>query len=129
MEEKKKVLVIDDSSMMKSYVEKFCEGCEVSQIFRLPDGFSGLDEFDAVIVDGDGIGNATWENGFEFLMSYQKRDGQSVVYHSGYGAYGTDRDLLEAKGVAVVLKGGSPEKLAHAVRFPMEMKAQSKQGE
>lgn len=123
----KKVLVIDDSRMMKDYVEKFCYGCEVEQIYRLPYNFQGLDKYDAIIVDGHGIGNAKWKNGMEFLRDYDKPEGQSVVYYSGCGAYGEERDMLEAKGVAVVTKGSNPEKLWLAVRFPMSKQNKSKQ--
>ena len=123
----KKVLVIDDSQMMKDFVEKFCYGCEVEQIHRLPDSFWGLDKYDAIIVDGHGIGNAIWKNGMEFLRDYEKPEGQSVVYYSGCGAYGEERDMLEAKGVAVVTKGSNPEKLWLAVRFPMSKQSKFKQ--
>lgn len=126
-QKKRSVLVIDDSSMMKGYVEKFCEGCEVEQIYRLPDSFWGLGKYDAIIVDGEGIGNAVWKKGIDFLKDYDKPDGQSVVYHSGHGAYGEERDMLEAKGVAVVTKGSNPEKLWLAVRFPMSKPSKFKQ--
>lgn len=116
----KSVLVIDDSYMMKSYVERFVDGFVVKQIYRLPDDESDLRKYDALIVDGLGIGNKKYKDGLEFCKSYYKPDGQSVVYHSGNGVYGDDAAELNRRGVAIVLKGSNPEKLALAVRFQID---------
>ena len=114
---KKRVLVIDDDRGMKSYVEKFVEGVVVHQLYRIPDDLSVLLSYDAVVVDGLGIGNGRFDEGFDLCMAYDKPEGQSVVYYSGLGAYGRDRDALSERGVAVVTKGSDPEKLALAIRF------------
>lgn len=120
---KKRVLVIDDDRGMKSYVEKFVEGVVVDQLYRIPDDLSVLLAYDAVVVDGLGIGNGRFEEGFDLCMAYDKPDGQSVVYYSGLGAYGSDRDALSERGVAVVTKGSNPEKLVLAIRFAMKKRS------
>ena len=117
---KKKVLVIDDDSFMKSYVEKFVEGVVVHQLYRIPDDLSVLLAYDAVVVDGLGIGNDRFEDGLDLCMHYDKPEGQSVVYHSGLGAYGNDARILSERGVAVVMKGSNPEKLSLAILFAMK---------
>ena len=116
---KKRVLVIDDDPVMKSYVEKFVDGYKVDQLYRIPDDLSVLLAYDAVVVDGLGIGNGRFDEGFDLCMAYDKPEGQSVVYYSGLGAYGRDRDALSERGVAVVTKGSDPEKLELAIRFAM----------
>lgn len=116
---KKRVLIIDDDRVMKSYVEKFVEGFVVNQLYRIPDDLSVLLAYDAVVVDGLGIGNDRFEDGLDLCMHYDKPEGQSVVYHSGLGAYGRERDELSKRGVAVVTKGSDPEKLTLAIRFAM----------
>jgi hypothetical protein len=117
---KKRVLIIDDDRGMKSYVEKFVEGVVVDQLYRIPDDLSVLLAYDAVVVDGLGIGNGRFDEGFDLCMAYDKPEGQSVVYYSGLGAYGRDRDALSERGVAVVTKGSNPEKLVLAIRFAMK---------
>ncbi len=125
---KKKVLVIDDDSCMKSYVEKFVEGVIVHQLYRIPDDLSVLLAYDAIVVDGLGISNDRFENGLDLCMHYDKPEGQSVVYHSGLGAYGNDARILSERGVAVVTKGSNPEKLSLAILFAMK-KTEVKQDE
>lgn len=117
---KKKVLVIDDDGCMKSYVEKFVEGVVVHQLYRIPDDLSVLLVYDAVVVDGLGIGNERFKDGLDMCMHYDKPEGQSVVYHSGLGAYGNDARILSERGVAVVTKGGDPEKLSLAILSAMK---------
>lgn len=117
--ERKTILVIDDDRIMKSFVEKFVEGYDVEQVYRIPDDLDVLRGYDAIVVDGLGIGNGRFKKGFDLCMAYDKPDGQSVVYYSGLGAYGRDRDALSERGVAVVTKGSNPEKLALAIRFAM----------
>lgn len=116
---KKRVLIIDDDRGMKSYVEKLVEGVVVDQLYRIPDDLSVMMGYDAVVVDGLGIGNGRFEEGFDLCMAYDKPDGQSVVYYSGLGVCGRDRDALSERGVAVVTKGSNPEKLTLAIRFAM----------
>lgn len=119
----KKVLVIDDDRFVKSFVEKFASDVEVEQMFRIPDDRSTLPSYDAIVVDGQGIGNEEFKNGLEFLKTYNKPEGQSVVYYSGLGVYDPeDKKILERRGVAVVTKGSNPEKLVLAIRFS-KMKA------
>ena len=112
---KKRVLIIDDDSGMKSYVEKFVEGVVVNQLYRIPDDLSVLLAYDAIVVDGLGIGNNRFEDGLDLCIHYDKPEGQSVVYHSGLGAYGNDARILSERGVEVVMKGSNPEKLSLAI--------------
>ena len=102
---RKKVLIIDDSHMMKPYLEKWIDDMDIEQIYRIPVDLSILAGYDAL--------------GVYLLLDYDKPEGQSVVYHSGLGAYGREREALERRGVAVVTKGSNPEKLTLAIRFPM----------
>lgn len=116
---RKKVLIIDDSHMMKPYLEKWIDDMDIEQIYRIPEDLSILAGYDALVVDGMGISNLKYKEGLDFLLDYDKPEGQSVVYHSGLGAYGREREALERRGVAVVTKGSNPEKLTLAIRFPM----------
>ena len=116
----KRILVIDDNRSMKSFIEKFMTGSfRIDQLYRIPDDLGVLRGYDAVVVDGLGIGNNMFKNGLDLLMEYDKPEGQSVVYYSGLGAYGRDLDALSERGVAVVTKGSNPEKLTLAIRFAM----------
>ena len=116
----KRILVIDDDRGMKPFIEKFMTGSfKVDQLYRIPDDLSVMSGYDAVVVDGLGIGNGRFKEGFDLCMAYDKPDGQSVVYYSGLGAYGRDRDALSERGVAVVTKGSNPEKLTLAIMFAM----------
>jgi len=116
----RKILVIDDDRAMKSFIEKFMTGSfKVDQLYWIPDDLNVLKGYDAVVVDGLGIGNGRFKEGIDLLMAYDKPEGQSVVYYSGLGAYGRDRDALSERGVAVVTKGSNPEKLTLAIRFAM----------
>ena len=119
----KRILVIDDDRAMKSFIEKFMTGSfKVDQFYRIPDDLSVLRGYDAVVVDGLGIGNNRFKEGLDLCMAYNKSEGQSVVYYSGLGAYGRDRDALSERGVAVVTKGSNPEKLVLAIKFAMMKK-------
>ena len=119
---RKRVLIIDDDRYMKTYVEKWAEDLDVEQIYSLPMDESKLAQYDAIVVDGVGIGNLKYKEGIDFLLCYDKPEGQSVVYHSGWGAYGREREALERRGVAVVTKGSNPEKLVLAIKFAMMKK-------
>lgn len=68
----KKVLVIDDSYMMKSFVEKFVNDVDVEQVYMIPDDISTLVRYDALVVDGNGIGNNNYRKGIDLLMDYDK---------------------------------------------------------
>lgn len=119
---RRKVLVIDDDCGMKTYLEKWADDMDIEQIYRIPADLSILAGYDALVVDGLGIGNGKYREGVDLLLDYDKPEGQSVVYHSGLGAYGREREALERRGVAVVTKGSNPEKLVLAIRFS-KMKA------
>lgn len=119
---RRKVLVIDDDYWMKTYLEKWADDMDIEQIYRIPADLSILADYDALVVDGLGIGNGKYREGVDLLLDYDKPEGQSVVYHSGLGAYGREREALERRGVAVVTKGSNPEKLVLAIRFS-KMKA------
>lgn len=114
---RRKVLVIDDDCGMKAYLEKWVDDMDIEQIYRIPADLSTLSGYDALVVDGLGIGNGKYREGVDLLLDYDKPEGQSVVYHSGLGAYGREREALERRGVAVVTKGSNPEKLTLAIRF------------
>lgn len=114
---RRKVLVIDDDRGMKAYLEKWADDMDIEQIYRIPADLSILAGYDALVVDGLGIGNGKYRVGVDLLLDYDKPEGQSVVYHSGLGAYGLEREALERRGVAVVTKGSNPEKLTLAIRF------------
>lgn len=119
---RRKVLVIDDDCGMKTYLEKWADDMDIEQIYRIPADLSILAGYDALVVDGLGIGNGKYREGVDLLLDYDKPEGQSVVYHSGLGAYGREREDLERRGVAVVTKGSNPETLTLAIRFS-KMKA------
>lgn len=116
----KRVLVIDDSSMMRVFVERFVPGVTVEHVFRIPEDVSELKLYDALVVDGQGIGNSRWRHGLDFCKEYEKPEGQAVVFYSGLRAHGEDAAELERRGIANLSKGCNPEKLALAVRFAME---------
>ncbi len=117
---KRRILVIDDDRAMKPFIEKWMTGdFMVEQLYRIPDDLNVLKGYDAVVVDGLGIGNGKYRKGVDLLLDYDKPEGQSVVYHSGLGAYGREGEALERRGVAVVTKGSNPEKLTLAIRFAM----------
>ena len=114
-----KVLVIDDSIFMEGYVNKFMPEAQVTYIRRLPEDESILSQFDALVVDGEGIGNKKWKHGLDFCKTYDKPEGQAVVFYSGLSAQGTDALELERRGIANLPKGSNPEKLVLCIRFPM----------
>jgi hypothetical protein len=104
---------------MKKFIETWIDDMKVDQIYRIPEDLSVMKKYDAVVIDGRGIGNSRFNEGLDLCMAYDKPEGQSVVYYSGLGAYGRDRDALSERCVAVVTKGSNPEKLTLAIRFAM----------
>lgn len=116
----RKVLVIDDRYFMKEYVAKCVSDSQVDHMYSLPDEESALRGYDALVIDGEGIGNGVYKHGLEFCRQYDKPDGQAVVYCSGLHPGKEDCEILEKRGIAVVDKGGNPEKLALCVKFAME---------
>lgn len=121
----KKVLLIDDEAFVKVFIERFVPDVKVEQKFRIPDDRSALPSYDALVVDGLGIGNKEFKNGLEFLKTYNKPDGQSVVYFSGLGVCDPqDKDILDRRGIAIVEKGWPPEELVAAIKFAMQKKGE-----
>lgn len=118
----RKVLVIDDHYFMKGFVEEFVSDVQVDHMYTLPPEEDVMRGYDALVIDGEGIGNATYKHGLEFCRVYDKPEGQAVVYCSGLRPDEEDCAILEKKGIAIVDKGGNPEKLALAIKFPMERK-------
>ena len=113
-----KVLMVDDFPGMRGYIEKHMPDVEVTYCARLPDDESVFAQYDALVIDGDGVGNRTYPDGLAFCKSYDKPEGQAVVFHSGLSASGMDARELEWRGIANLPKG-YPEKLARCIRFPM----------
>lgn len=113
------VLVVDDASSTAGYVKKLMPDARVVHYWRLPEDESVFSQFDALVIDGEGIGNKKWKHGLDFCKAYDKPEGQSVVFHSGLCAYGDDAAELERRGIANITKGGNPEKLVLSIRFPM----------
>ena len=118
----KKVLVVDDYYFMKGYVEKFVPDVQVDHRYTLPPEEDVMREYDALVIDGEGIGNATYRHGLEFCRVYDKPEGQAVVYYSGLRPGKEDCKILEKRGIAVLVKGSDPEKLSLCIRFAMEKK-------
>jgi len=115
----RKVLMVDDFPGMRGYIEKHVPDVEVTYCARLPDDESVLAQYDALVIDGDGIGNKKWKHGLDFCKAYDKPEGQAVVFYSGLSAHGTDALELERRGIANLPKGCNPEKLGLCIRFPM----------
>ena len=115
----RKVLMVDDFPGMQGYIEKHVPDVEVTYIRQLPEDESVFAQYDALVIDGDGIGNKTYPDGLAFCKSYDKPEGQAVVFHSGLSARGTDALELERRGIANLPKGSNPEKLELCIRFPM----------
>ena len=65
----RRVMVIDDNwGIVKSLIEKWStESMDVECVARIPDDLSRLSEYDALVVDGSGISNGEFKDGFEFL--------------------------------------------------------------
>lgn len=111
-----KLAVIDDSGMIQNVVERqFGTSHTVKKYWKIPDDLMELDQFDVLIVDGDGIGNQRFAHGVDFLVEYApKHPDKKFVHFSGF-CTGQDRERLKAIGVAVVTKGGRPDELVDAV--------------
>ena len=114
-----KVLVIDDSVFMEGFVNKFMPDAQVTYIRQLPEDESVLSQFDALVIDGEGLGNKKWKHGLDFCKAYDKPEGQAVVFYSGLSAHGTDALELERRGIANLSKGSDPDKLVRCLRSPM----------
>ena len=111
-----KLAVIDDSGMIQTVVlRNFTSSHEVKTYWRIPEDLTELDQFDVLIVDGDGIGNQRFAHGVDFLVEYApKRPDKRFVHFTGL-CMSKNRERLKAIGVTVVSKGCRPEELVNAV--------------
>ena len=117
MEKRKmKILVIDDYSFIAEGIRKYFPNDEVYHHYRIPTDLSELDRYDVLIVDNQGINNGTFKSGSDFLKSYVPTNpNQMVIYHSGLGAYGEFKEMLDSKGFFSFTKGNNPDKLVQLV--------------
>lgn len=113
---KMKILVIDDYSCIADGIRKYFPNDDVQHHYRIPTDLSELDRYDVLIVDNQGINNGTFKSGSDFLKSYVPTNpNQMVIYHSGLGAYGKFKELLDSKGFFSFTKGNNPDKLVQLV--------------
>lgn len=111
-----KLAVIDDSGMIQHGVESnFASSHEVKKFWRIPEDLAELDQFDVLIVDGDGIGNQRFAHGVDFLVEYAPKHPEKRFVHYTGLCMGENRERLKAIGVTVVSKGCYPEELMQAV--------------
>ena len=117
MEKRKmKILVIDDYSFIVEGIRKYFPNDEVYHHYRIPTDLSELNRYDVLIVDNQGINNGTFKSGSDFLKSYVPTNpNQMVIYHSGLGAYGEFKEMLDSKGFFSFTKGNNPDKLVQLV--------------
>lgn len=111
-----KLAVIDDSGMIQTVVlRNFASSHEVKTYWRIPEDLTELDQFDVLIVDGDGIGNKRFAFGVDFLVEYApKHPDKRFVHFTGW-CDGWNKEKLKTIGIAVVSKGGSHNELVDAV--------------
>ena len=113
---KMKILVIDDYSFIAEGIRKYFPNDDVQHHYRIPTDLSELDRYDVLIVDNQGINNGMFKSGSDFLKSYVPTNpNQMVIYHSGLGAYGEFKELLDSKGFFSFTKGNNPDKLVQLV--------------
>lgn len=117
MEKRKmKILVIDDYRFIAEGIRKYFPKDDVQHHYRIPTDLSELDRYDVLIVDNQGINNGTFKSGSDFLKSYVPTNpNQMVIYHSGLGAYGDFKEMLDSKGFFSFTKGNNPAKLVQLV--------------
>lgn len=108
--------VIDDCWMVQSAVRNAVGDVYTMTAFTLiPDDLSVLDAFDALVVDGSGIGNQTYPTGVDFLIAYAPRHPEKrFVHFTGY-CERKNRDSLAKLGIPVVTKGGRPGEIFEAL--------------
>lgn len=112
-----KILVIDDWSSVAGCIEKYFPDASVSHEYRIPADLSGLENYDILIVDNQGIGNAEWKSGEAFLKDYQpKSPNQMVIFHSGLRPSNEFADILKSKGFFAFTKGRDPDNLVALVK-------------
>ena len=112
-----KILVIDDWSIIARSVERCFPDASVSHEYGIPTDLSELDNYDILVVDNQGIGNATWKSGEAFLKDYQpKKPNQMVIFHSGLEPSHEFADILKSKGFFSFTKGRNPDELVALVK-------------
>lgn len=108
--------VIDDCWMIQSAVRNAVgDVYKVTAFTLIPDDLSVLDAFDALVVDGSGIGNRTYPTGVDFLLAYAPRHPEKrFVHFTGYCDW-QNRDSLAKLGIPVVDKGGRSGEILEAL--------------
>lgn len=114
--------VIDDCWMIQSAVRNAVSDVyDVTAMTVIPDELSELDAFDALVVDGSGIGNRTYPTGVDFLFAYAPRHPEKrFVHFTGY-CERQNRDSLAKLGIQVVTKGGRSGEILEALVKKGEM--------
>lgn len=111
-----KLAVIDDSGMIQNVVMRnFASSHEVKTYWRIPEDLTELDQFDVLIVDGDGIGNQRFAHGIDFLVEYAPKHHDKMFVHFTGLCTSENRERLKSIGVMVVSKSSRPEELVNAV--------------
>lgn len=112
-----KILVIDDWRIIAGSIEKYFPDASVAHEYGIPTDVSELDNYDILVVDNQGIGNAKWKSGEEFLKEYTpKNPNQMVIFHSGLEPSNEFADILKSKGFFSFTKGRDPDKLVELVK-------------
>lgn len=112
-----KILVIDDWKIIAGSIGMCFPGATVDHEYRIPTDLPTLDNYDVLIVDNQGIGNAQWKSGEEFLKDYQpKNPNQMVIFHSGLEPNNKFAELLKSKGFFYFIKGNDQTKLITLVK-------------
>lgn len=108
--------VIDDCWMIQSSVRNAVSDIyDVTALTVIPDDLSVLDAFDALVVDGSGIGNRTYPTGVDFLLAYAPSHPEKrFVHFTGY-CERHNLDRLAKLGIPVVMKGGQSGEILDAL--------------
>ena len=102
---KKRICIIDDEGFIRDWVAECLKPHTVVGLRMLPLDVSELNDYDIVIVDGNGIGNEKWRHGVEFLMEYTpKNPMQKLIHYSGYISAENEMKLTQ-KGIMALEKG------------------------
>ena len=114
--------VIDDCWMIQSAVRNAVRDVyKVTAFTLIPDDLSELDAFDALVVDGYGIGNRTYPTGADFLLAYAPRHPEKRFVLFTGDCELQDRDNLVKIGIPVVTKGVRSGKILEALLQKEEM--------
>lgn len=112
-----KVCVIDDSYSVRACVQVYLPYDDVDEMSCLPEDETSLAKYDAIIVDGEGIGNSKYRHGVEFCKAYEKKgNNKMVIFFSGLEPSDEDKPILKDKGVTWLTKGRDPQILADVVQ-------------